>query len=369
MLNKLVEKIYKISETKVKEEAKIYDKKSSFPEYILNFLNETDLKLLLGYHSNFKTINYHDEAKFYYHASKYCSNIRNYFLVSIGMVGAGVFKFGTHKQKNEYIKNITKNKAIFSLAITEKNAGSDINSIRTTYKFKNNKFIINGTKTWITLGGKAKFFLLLANGEKGLILFFVKKNKSIQTKLLKGIISNKGSFISELKINNLILKKEDILGGDAKYTLSILEYILINGRSIASMAGAAMSEAALEEAINFSKERIQFGKRIFQYQQIQEIFSNASVEIESLKLLSSKSFEIKRKNINKGKFYANVAKFKSSKVINQTTSKLMEVFGANSNSNKFNIERYDREAKAFMFIEGTSQIISQLISSYLIMKY
>ena len=311
MLNKLVEKIYKISELKFKEEAKIYDKKSFFPNYILNLLNETELKSLLGYHSNLKSMNYHDEAKFYYYASKYCANIRNYFLVSIGMVGAGVFKFGTQKQKNEYIKNTTKSQAIFSLAITEKNAGSDIGSIRTTYKFKDNKFILNGTKTWITLGGKAKFFLLLANGEKGLILFFVKKNKSIHTKLLKGIISNKGSFISELKINNLILKKEDILGGDIKYTLRALEYILINGRSIASMAGTAMSEAALEEAINFSKEREQFGKRIFQYQQIQDIFSNASVDIESLKLLSKKSFEIKRRNIHEGKFYANSAKFKS----------------------------------------------------------
>lgn len=369
MLTKFIEKIFKISESKIKEEAKIYDKKCIFPKYILNLLNENDLKFLLGYHSNFKSINYNDEAKFYYYVSKYCANIRNYFLVSIGMVGAGIFKFGTQKQKNEYIKNITKNQAIFSLAITEKNAGSDIESIRTTYEFKNNKFILNGTKTWITLGGKAKFFLLLANGEKGLILFFVKKNKSIKTKLLKGIISNKGSFISELKINNLILKKEDILGGDIKYTSDALEYILINGRSIASMAGAAMSEAALEEAINFSKERVQFGKRIFQYQQIQDILSNASVEIESLKLISNKSFETKRKNIYESKFYANSAKFKSSKVINETTSNLMEVFGANSNSSKFNIERYNREAKAFMFIEGTSQIISQLISSYLIMKY
>jgi hypothetical protein len=366
----LVKRIKLLSESKIKYQASRYDKKKEFPKFITKFLKKKDLQYLLSYHSGYRSINAKLESDFYYNATKYCANIRNYFLVSIGMVGAGIYKYGTVKQKREYEDNIVNKNEIYALAITEKSAGSDINSIKTSYKFLNNKFTLNGEKTWITLGGVAKHFVILAKGDFGLLLFCAKKNQSIKISTLKNIISNKGSSIGKIKIKNLILNHSDILGDKKKISsTNALEYILINGRAIASISAASMSEAALEEAIIYSKNRIQFGKRIFQFQQIQDIFTNASVDIETLKLLAEKSFFIKRKNYQEGKFICNSAKFFSSKVINNTTNELMKIFGANSNTENFNIERYNREAKAYMFIEGTSQILSQIISSHLMTKY
>jgi alkylation response protein AidB-like acyl-CoA dehydrogenase len=367
-MSHIVRKIKDLAESKIKKNASIYDKKHKLPEYVTKFFNKNSLSLLLNYHTKKKSLNYKQENDFFYYATKYCSNVRNYFLVSIGMVGAGIFRYGNIEQKRIFIKNISDKKAIFSLAITEKQSGSDIQSIKTNYKFKNNKYIINGEKIWITLGTKAKFFLLLANGEFGLLLFMVKKNNSIQSKKLENITSNKGSYIAKLKIKDLILGEKDILGGK-KSSLDALDYILMNGRAIASIAAASMAEAALEETIDYAKKRTQFGKRIFQYQQIQEILSSCSVSIEAAKLIAEKSFKEKRKNNIDVRYYCNSSKLLTSKIINDSTYELSKVFGAYSNSEKFNIERYSREARAFLFIEGTSQILSQLISSYLISKY
>ena len=369
MKNSITSKIKNIAEHVIKFKAKEIDNKKKFPDFITKFFNESDLKILLGHHSSLKSLSAKHEAEFYFFATKYCANIRNYFLVSIGMVGAGIFKYGTKKQKINFVKNIVKKNEIYALALTEKNAGSDLNSIKTNYKLQNNKFIINGEKTWITLGDKAKNFILLANGEFGPLLFCVKKNKSIKTNRLTNIISNKASSLGKIKIKNLIVSYADLLGGKKNLSLKALDYILINGRSIASISAAAMAEAALEDAIAYSKNRIQFGKRIFQFQQIQNIFANISVEIESLKSLAEKSFVVKRKDLIEGGYLCNSSKILASKIINKTTYKLMNVFGANSNFKKFNIERYDREAKAYMFIEGTSQILSLIVASYLMTKY
>ena len=369
MRTSIIEKIKNFVQNKIMSKAREIDNKRKFPDFVKNFFDENNLKLLLGYHGSLKSLSAKQESEFYFFATKYCANIRNYFLVSIGMVGGGIFKYGTKNQRINFIKNTVKKKEIYALALTEKNAGSDLNSIKTSYKFENNNFIINGEKTWITLGNKAKNFLLLANGEFGLLLFCVKKNKSIKTTELKNIISNKASSISTLKIKNLILNHDDILGGKKDLTLEALDYILVNGRAIASISACAMAEAALEEAIAYSKNRIQFGKRIFQFQQIQNILTNVSIEIESVKSLAEKSFVTKREDYVTGRYFCNSSKILASKVINKTTYKLMNVFGANSNNKKFNIERYDREAKAFMFIEGTSQILSMMISSYLMTRY
>ena len=366
---KLISEIKKFSENYSKLNATKIDKGRQFPKEVTKFFFKKNLRDLLGYHMKVKSLDHEREYEFYYHATKYCSNVRNYFLVSIGMIGSAILKYGTNEQRREYLIQTAEKKAITSLAITEKASGSDINSIKTTYKFLNNKYILNGHKTWITLANKANFFLILANGEFGLLLFYVKKNKNINTKRINNLISNRGSEVAEIRIENLILDEKNLLGGSRKTTEKALKYMLINGRAIASVSACSMVDAALEEAINYSKKRSQFGKRIFQFQQIQTILANSSSKLEASKSLAKLAFYQKRKWGIDGEYYSNTAKFFTTQMANEVISELFNIFGANSNKESFIIERYMREAKGLLFIEGTSQILSQLIASQLIIKY
>lgn len=367
-INKIQKKIINLNNNKIISESKKTDKNSSFPEYITKILNKEDLQMLLGYHDNKKSMSALEECLFYYECSKYCSAVRNYFLVSIGMVGAAIFKFGSLEQKKNYIDKIVNKRGVASLAITERDSGSDISSIKSRYKIENDHYILNGKKTWITLGGRANIILILATGEKGLMLFFTEKNKFIKTKKIKNIISNRGSEISEISFKNLKISKKNIIGITPNKSLDALNYALMNGRAIAGISAVGMSSAALEEASNYSLNRVQFGKPICNFQQIQNIISNSTIKIAAAKSLSEKTFVMKRKNFSKNKNLCNFSKLYSSNTIIEITSELMQIYGANGTSSKFNIERYNREAQGFRYIEGTAQIISQLISNYIVLK-
>ena len=364
----IIKKIIELNKNLIKFDAKYTDRRSKFPEYITKFLNRNDLFKLLGYHENKKSLSAVDETLFYFEASKYCSTIRNYFLVTIGMVGSAIFKFGTSKQKYIYINKIINQKGVASLAITEKESGSDINSIKSNYKFDGRKFILNGKKTWITLGGRANIFLILANGKDGLMLFLVEKNKSIKIKKMKNIISNKGSEISEVSFKNLKIEKDRVIGLSQSKSIDALNYALINGRAIAGISAVSMSTAALEEASKYALNRKQFGTPIYTFQQIQDIISKSAIKIDAARSLCEKTFGLKRKNFFENTYFCNSSKLFSSNTIVEVTSDLMQIFGANGTSLKHNIERYNREAQGFRYIEGTSQIISQIISNHIVLK-
>jgi alkylation response protein AidB-like acyl-CoA dehydrogenase len=151
IMDPIIKKIIKLNKNLIKSEAKYVDQKLKFPIHITKFLKKKDLFKLLGYHCNKKSLSPIDECSFYYEISKYCSSIRNYFLVSIGMVGSAIFKFGTSRQIKIYINKIINENGVASLAITEKDSGSDINSIKSSYKFDGKNYILNGKKSWITL--------------------------------------------------------------------------------------------------------------------------------------------------------------------------------------------------------------------------
>ena len=366
--NQIIKKIIELNEKRIKFDAKNIDQKSKFPEYITKFLNKNDLYKLLGYHDKKKSLSAIDECLFYFECSKYCSTVRNYFLVTIGMVGSTIFKYGSTKQKNIYIDKIVNQNGVASLAITEKDSGSDINSIKSNYKFDGKEFILNGKKTWITLGGRANIFLILANGKNGLMLFLVEKSNSIKVKRLKNIISNRGSEISEISFKNLKIKKENVIGLSQSKSIDALNYALMNGRAIAGISAISMSTIALKEASRYSIDRKQFGKPICNFQQIQGIISKSTIKIEAAKSLCEKTFQLKRKNFSEKKYFCNASKLFSSKVVIEITSDLMQIYGANGTSLKYNIERYNREAQGFRYIEGTEQILNQMISNHVVLK-
>jgi hypothetical protein len=110
----IINKIKNIAQYKIMPSAREIDNKKKFPDFISKFFDESGLKLLLGYHASLKSLSPKQEAEFYFFATKYCANIRNYFLVSIGMVGAGIFKYGTKNQKTNFIKNTVKKSEIYA---------------------------------------------------------------------------------------------------------------------------------------------------------------------------------------------------------------------------------------------------------------
>ena len=361
---KILEKIKSISFRKFRTLAPKIDKSRKFPKKITKLFNKSEIQQLLGYHQNKKnTLNPKEECEFYFYATKYCANIRNYFLVSLGMVGAAILKYGTNDQKKYFLKKTIGKGCISSLAMTEPNAGSNINEISTKYVKTNNGYIINGNKRWITLGGISEILLVLANGNDGLLLFIIDSNKKgIKKTEMKNILTNKGSHIANITFNKVKVSKSSLIGEKNSISKKALEYALMNGRTIAAISAFSMSSAALEEVVEYAKKREQFGKKIWQYQQIQKIIADARINIDAGISFTEKAFFKKRKKSIETINYCSMVKLFASQKVQKICSDMLDIYGANGTSGEFNIERYFRESKGFQFIEGTSQILSQIIA-------
>jgi alkylation response protein AidB-like acyl-CoA dehydrogenase len=130
----ILEKIEVIAADDFKRLASQADSNKLFPKEILDFFEPEELELIVHELSLKKMLSFEDRAKFFFYAGKYCANVRNYFLVSLGMVGGALTRFASRNQKKQYLKKIYRDKAICSLAISEPSVGSDISSIKTQYQ-------------------------------------------------------------------------------------------------------------------------------------------------------------------------------------------------------------------------------------------
>lgn len=340
----------------------ITDQESYFDSKITTLFSENELKKVVDFSGANQNLSPTEEAEFFYYTCKFCANTRNYFLVSLGMVASTIQNYGTTGQRDRIGTQLLSGSMVGSLAITEPNAGSNLEEISSNYEIINeDEFRINGCKRWITLGGIASIVLLAATGEKGLQLFIVETSKhKVDRREYRNLLCNRGSHIAELSFKDLKLSRKDLLGENFKTSAEALRFALMNGRAIASIAAVAMSHAALEEAISFANKRKQFGKRITEHQLIQKMISEAWSNIHAGKCLAIEAFQAKR---NPGllalQSCAN-AKLFTSKAMQKITSDCIQIIGSAGISNELSAERYFREAKAFEFIEGTTQVLEQL---------
>ena len=366
----LIEKVQKIAANHVSKSARKSDLNQVFPYHILTKFSATDLATFIRGSVESSKLRQSERAELFFHACKYCSNVRNYFLVSLGMVGTGIASFGTKRQKQKFIQNLCENRAIGALAISEARIGSNMAGMEASYKQVGNQFVLNGEKKWITLGDIADFFLIAANGPNGIQLFLVEAgNVGLSTKPITGILSNRGSHIASILLNDVCIPESAVLGENFFSSQRALKQILTTGRLIASIAAVAMAEAAFEEMLKYTKSRQQFGKRLFEHQLIQKRISDCKTQIFAGFSISLNAFNYENSNEVIASSHAAMAKHFNSQLIEDVTKNCLHALGANSISNSFSLERYYREATGFQFIEGTSEILTQLIAKTAILGY
>ena len=281
-----------------------------------------------------------------------------------------IIKYGTAEQKKKYLPILARGEKIGAFAGTEASAGSDLGSMKTTAVLKGNHYIINGDKTFITSGSEAGIIIIFAvtdknAGTKGISAFIVEscfkgyKVGSIFDKL--GINASK---TSELIFENMEVPKENLLGkqGDGfKIALSTLD----GGRiGIASQA-VGIAQAALEESIEYSKQRQQFGKPIAQFQAIQWMIADMATKIEAARgLVYNAAY---KKDIHERYTKeAAMAKLFASEIAVDTVIKAVQIHGGYGYTKEYTVERLFRDAKITEIYEGTSEVQRMVIAGSLL---
>ncbi|WP_369048767.1 acyl-CoA dehydrogenase [Tenacibaculum sp. UWU-22] len=290
--------------------------------------------------------------------------------VNNSLVCYGIEKYGNEDQKNKYLTQLATGKTLGAFCLSEPEAGSDATSQTTTAEDKGDYYLLNGTKNWITNGGRAGIYLVIAQTDKA------KKHKGINAFIIeRGMegffigpkedkLGIRGSDTHTLQFNDVKVPKENRIGDDG-FGFTFAMKTLSGGRiGIASQA-LGIASGAYELALKYSKERKAFGTQICNHQAIAFKLADMATEIEAARMLVLKAACDKDEGKNYDQSSA-MAKLYASKVAMEQTVEAVQIHGGNGFVKEYHVERLLRDAKITQIYEGTSEIQKIVISRGLI---
>ncbi|WP_027965178.1 acyl-CoA dehydrogenase [Halalkalibacillus halophilus] len=281
-----------------------------------------------------------------------------------------ILKFGSEEQVSHYIPKLASGEYVGAFALTEPGAGSDAGSLKTRAVKDGDDYIINGSKVYITNGGYADTYIVFANTNpeeksKGVSAFIVEKDTpgfEIGKKEKK--MGLHGSSTVALSFDNCRVPAKQLLGQEGEGFKIALANLNIGRIGIAAQA-LGIAEAALEAAVDYAKEREQFGKPIAQHQGVSFKLADMATAVESSKLLIYNAASMHEAGIDCSK-EASMAKKFASKTAVDTAIEAVQVFGGYGYTEDYPVERYFRDAKITQIYEGTTEIQNIVISRHLL---
>ena len=298
--------------------------------------------------------------------SKVDASVSVIMSVCNSLVAWGLEKYGTELQKNKYLTPLASGQMTGAFCLSEPEAGSDATSQQTTAEDKGDHYLLNGTKNWITNGGTAGVYIVIAQtdkekGHRGINALIVEAGmEGFVVGEKEDKMGIRGSDTHTLLFNDVKIPKENRIGEEGfgfKFAMSTLG----GGRiGIASQA-MGIASGALELAIAYSKERQTFGKEIYKHQAIAFKLADMATKVESARLLCLKAAALK----DAGKDFAeaaSMAKLYSSKIAQEVTSEAVQIHGGYGYVREYHVERMMRDAKITQIYEGTSEIQKIVIS-------
>ena len=367
---KIIEEITLFAKQEIKPRAGELDRNQVFPrELVKELADRRFLSIIFPKSLGGLELDPVTYGLFFEHAGKYCSNVRNLFLVSMSIVGGTILKCGTQKQIKYWLPQLMDGSMVGAFSMTEPEVGSDIASLQTTFEDVGGEFNLNGRKKWTTLGGIADFLLLVARDKDLTGVFIVETDRTgIKRRELRGLLGNRASHIAEIEFENVIVPKENLLGtldnGMNKAVVTALDI----GRYSTAWGGVALAQACLEEMVSYARSRSQFGKKIRTYQLVQKMISDAITNIHAARALALNAGKLRKDDDPNSINETTIAKYFSSCMAMRVAEDAIQIHGGNGYYSAFPVERYFREAKALEIIEGTSQILVQLIAKHAMMN-
>ncbi|KAJ3412906.1 hypothetical protein HDV05_008770 [Chytridiales sp. JEL 0842] len=284
-----------------------------------------------------------------------------------GLAEAPVILGGNDFQKKKYLGRMTEEPLMCAYGVTEPVAGSDVAGIQTRAEKKGDKWVLNGSKMWITNSGHANWYFVLAKTDptasagRAFTGFIVDRDTpglSVGKKEL-----NMGQRCSDTRgvtFEDVVVPDENRLGDVGKgFSLAMGAFDIT--RPLVAAAAVGVARRAFEEALKYSTERKTMGKPICEHQAIAFMLADMATGVEAARSLVWKSAWLRDRN-ERNTLYASMAKAFASEVANKNAADAVQIFGGNGFNSEYPVEKLMRDAKIFMIYEGTSQIQRLIIS-------
>jgi alkylation response protein AidB-like acyl-CoA dehydrogenase len=286
--------------------------------------------------------------------------------VNNSLVCYGLEAYGSEAQKEKYLTKLATGEFVGAFCLSEPEAGSDATSQKTTAIDKGDYYLLNGTKNWITNGGRADVYLVIAQtnrekGHRGINVFIVEKDmEGFHIGPKEDKLGIRGSDTHTLQFNDVKVPKENRIGEDG-FGFKFAMKTLAGGRIGIAAQALGIASGAYELALKYSKERKAFGTEICNHQAIAFKLADMATDIEAARMLVMKAAWDKDQGNNYDTSSA-MAKLYASQVAMEHTVEAIQIHGGNGFVKEYHVERMMRDAKITQIYEGTSEIQKIVIS-------
>ena len=304
--------------------------------------------------------------------SKQCASTGDIVATHNGLCCDPIMTYGTAEQKAKYLPMLTTGHHVGAFALTEPNAGSDASKGQTEAKLEGDHYVMNGSKIFITNGYVADVFVVFAmtdksKGTKGISAFIVESGfPGFSVGKHEEKLGLHGSPTAEIVFQDCIVPKENLLGVEGK-GFSIAMATLDGGRIGIAAQALGLGEGAVEEAIKYTQERVQFHKRLSQFQNTQFQLADMHTRTQAAQYLVYAA-AMKKQNHEDYSMDAAMAKLFAAETASDVTRRAVQLFGGYGYTKDYPVERMMRDAKITEIYEGTSEVQRMVIASNLGVK-
>lgn len=298
--------------------------------------------------------------------SRICAGIA----LSFGGTVAGalpIIMAGNREQKERYLQDIAAGRKLAAIAVTEHQAGSDINAVSCTAGRKGDEYVLNGSKKWITNAGEADIYTVFCltdpdKGVRGASCIVVEKGfKGLEFGRIEDKLGIRASVTREIFFDDCRVPVENLLGEEGTGLDTIVKVLNLSRPSVAAQA-LGIAQGAMDLAIEYSRERRQFGKPVSSFQGIRFLLADMAMQLEAARALTySAARHLDSCGDDRPMLPAAMAKCVASDAAMKITTDALQIFGAYGYVRDYPIEKYMRDAKITQIYEGTNQVLRDFI--------
>lgn len=301
--------------------------------------------------------------------SKISGSIRAAFNMQTMGTAREIYEFGTESQKQKYISKLVSTQYLGCIGITEPNAGSDVGSIKTRATREGDKYVLNGSKSWITYAqvtdvGIIYVYTDVAKKYKGMSAFIVDMHsKGISVGPTAEKMGWQACPTGEIYFEDVEVPAENLLGGKEGKGFEFSMRGLDNTRLTAAAGAVGVSQALVNESIKYASEREQFGRPIGKFQMVQEELARMIIDTEAARLMTYSCAMQKDGGNVHNTLETCMAKYYSCDVASRVADGALRILGAYGYSKEYQVERLLREAKLYQILEGSANILKLIVAS------
>ncbi len=355
-----------IAEEKVKPVRAEFDEKGEFPEDIIKVIAESDLfRVFVSEEYGGLGGGAFELCLVTEELSKVCAGVAvSYAASALGALPINLF--GNDEQKKRFLPDLASGKKLAAFGLTEPNAGSDAGGIETTARKEGDEYVLNGSKVFITNGGVADIYTIVAmtnktKGARGASAFIVEKGtEGFEFGKEEEKMGIRASATRELIFDECRIPAENLLSREGMGFIVAMKTFDSSRPGIGAQA-VGLAQGALDEAVQYATGRVQFGQPISSFQAIRHMIANMATKIEAARTLVYQAARVVDSGVKNVSKISAMSKLFASDVAMEVTVDAVQIFGGYGYMKEYPAEKYMRDAKITQIYEGTNQIQRNII--------